>query len=339
MSPPPIDTDDHDREALAKEIRDEFDAIYHYRWFGRGWRAHQWEKLTWRFDAARWTLFDHFREDASVEVDSGVVTQAVEALARSAELREVDDELGAAQVKWVAERLNRVLPADRRIQLSEYGGGPWEWLAEDELESFRSKLARELGVRYLEHIPRRKLSSDRALRRLIAKQVASAEDGEWTAERPSHGVESWLRLPSPSTAHDLDELCHLTSEGFNVELLKPYFALRNELRRAMLVALRECTDREGSVYAVDGPEETFRCFRFWPHRAYEGMAWVVDPLPRGGDTVFVAHDFAWGIYATRGFDTSVDWALSIFGRPLLDAFERLQPHALSRVIRVDGKVV
>jgi Protein of unknown function (DUF2716) len=165
-----------------------------------------------------------------------------------------------------------------------------------------------------------------------------AEDGKSPSQRTSHGVERWLRLPTPAT-YDVDELRDLPSGGYNVELLKPYVALRDELREAALAAIRECTDRDGYVYAVDGPDETFRCFRFWPHRGYKGMAWLVDLVPRGRDTVFVSHDFAWAIYATRGFDRSVDWALSISGQPLLDAFRSLQPRALSRAVRVDGRVV
>lgn len=338
MSLPSGNSDDHDREALAKEIREEFDAIYKYRWFGRGWWAHQWEKLTWRYYSARWKLVDRF-EDASVEVDSGVVTQAVETLARSAEMQEVDDELGAAQVKWVAERLNRMLPSARRIELSDYGCGPWEWLTEDELVGFRNKLARELGVRYLEHVPRRTVASDRALGRLIATRITMAEDGQSTAERTSRGVESWLKLPAPSATHDLDELRNLSSGGYDVGLMKPYLALRNSLREATLRAMQECTNDDGFVYAVEEPEGSFRCFRFWPHRAYEGMAWLVEPIPRGGDRVLVSDHFTWGLYATRGFDTSAGWALSIFGQPLLDAIRRLQPAALSRVIRADSTAV
>lgn len=331
------DSDDHERAVLAKEIRKEFDDIYEYRWFGKGWWAYQWEKLTWRYHSARWTLVDRF-EEVSVEVDQGVVTQAVEALSRCAEMRDVDDEVGAAQVKWVGERLNKVLPADSRVDLSAYGGGPWEWVPEDELEAFRHKLARELGVRYLEHVPRRRIASDRALGRLIAKRVTMAEDGESPAERPSRGVESWLKLPASSATHDLDELRNLASGGYDRQQLKPYLAVRDELREATLHAMRECTDREGFVYAVDGPEEAFNCFRFWPHRAYRGMAWLVDPVPRGRDKVFVSHDFAWGMYATDGFDESVDWALSIFGQALLNVFQKLRAHALSQVIRVDGEV-
>jgi Protein of unknown function (DUF2716) len=101
-------------------------------------------------------------------------------------------------------------------------------------------------------------------------------------------------------------------------------------------ALRACADVGEWVYAVDEPEGADRCFRFWPHRAHDGMAWEVSPIPNGDDQVFLSSDFAWGMYSTWGFDESVDWALSIFGRPFIDAFEALQPLALPRVVRVDG---
>jgi hypothetical protein len=166
-----------------------------------------------------------------------------------------------------------------------------------------------------------------------------AEDGQSTAERPSEGVESWLELPAPSATHDLDELRNFSSGGYDIGLMRPYFALRDSVREATLQAMRECTNDDGFVYAVEEPEGTFRCFRFWPHRAYEGMAWLVEPMPRGGDRVIVSDQFTWGLYATRGFDTSVDWALSIFGQPLIDALRRLQLAALTRVIRIDRTAV
>ena len=191
----------------------------------------------------------------------------------------VDVEVGAAQVKWEAERLNGLLPSDRRIELSGYGGGPWEWLPENEVEAFRLKLARELGVRYLERVPRRTIASERALGRLIAKRVAMAEDGETPAESPSRGVESWLKLPVPSETYDLDELRDLTAGRYDVELMKPFHARRNELLYAMLEAMRECTGRDEFVYAVGGPAEAHRRGDGLPAQPHRRSALARSPVP------------------------------------------------------------
>jgi hypothetical protein len=180
---------------------------------------------------------------------------------------------------------------------------------------------------------------DRPVEQLITERLIIAGELERIEEErrveqgvPFEGVESWLRLPSPSVTYDLDA-------GLGEPGSKGYEALCAELSRATLAALRECTAEAEWLYAVHEPEGFSRSFRFWPHRAEEDSPWEVSPVPDGDDKVFVAADFACGIYATWSFDEHVDWALTLFGRPILEAYARIEPRPLSRAIRVDGKTV
>jgi hypothetical protein len=270
------------------------------------------------------------------KIDAPALERAIEALADCAELPSVAQELGGERVMALAQELNANLPPEGRVDLSKRAHDPWRWLGGAHLERFQDRLVLEIGVRYMTWgSPADALPNDRPIEQLIAEglTIAEAESRSAIEEIPPKRVESWLRLPSPSVTYDLDACLGEPSSG------QSYRILSDELKLATVAALRECADLEEWVYAVDEPEGAYRCFRFWPHRAHEGMTWEVSPIPDGDDQVFLSSDFAWGMYSTWGFDESVDWGLSIFGRSFLEAFERLQPQAASRVIRIDGRPV
>lgn len=272
-----------------------------------------------------------------VDVDAGTLEHAVEALADCAELEQVRKELGGDMLMEVATALNARLRRSR-VDLSARASDPWRWLLGAHLERFRERLGLELGVREMEWIDLSDVTpDDRPAEQLIVERLAMAdaidEAESAISETQPGGVEQWLRLPAPSVTYDLDRGLDRQAWGEQSR------AVCDELKRATLAAVRECTGDHGWLYAVDEPEGANRCFRFWPNRADADMAWEVSPIPDGDDQVFVAQDFGWGMYATWSFDGSVDWALSLFGQPLLDSFARLRPRALSHVIRVDGRPV
>jgi Protein of unknown function (DUF2716) len=274
--------------------------------------------------------------DDHVKVEPNVLESVIESLAICAELPAVAQELGGETVMALAADLNACLASDRKADLSKRAQDPWRWLGGSHLERFRERLLLQLGVRHMTWgQPVEPASRDRPIEQLIAEglAIAEAESRSTIGDVPLKYVESWLRLPAPSVTYDLDAWLGEPASGAS------YRILSDELKLAIVAAARERTTAEEWMYAVDEPEGADRCFRFWPHLAHERMTWEVSPIPDGDDQVLVSRDFAWGMYSTWSFDDSVDWALSVFGRPFIEAFEGLQPQALSRVIRIDGEPV
>lgn len=268
-----------------------------------------------------------------VKVELDALASAIETLVHCVELPSVAVKLGTAQSMSIAMELNACLPAGRRLDLDGREHDPWRWLAGSHLERFRERLLLEIGVRYMEWVSDADvLSPDRSIEQRIAEglALAEAESARAADDTPPKWVESWLRLPPPSATYDLDSWLGEPALGPSYDLLA------EDLNLAVYEALRECTAVDEWVYAVDEPEGADRCFRFWPHRAGDRMIREVSPIPNGDDQVFISKDFRWGLYSTWRFDESVDWALSIFGKQFIDAFEALQPQAVSRRIRVDG---
>src|SRR6266516_7238378 len=110
--------DDHDREALATETREEYDEYFRIlnRRFGRRWWTLQWERLAAPYWAVRHKLLD--RADAPVKVDAVLLARATQTLAACAELEQVDEEVGGSSVKASAEQLNQYLPEELQVDLS-----------------------------------------------------------------------------------------------------------------------------------------------------------------------------------------------------------------------------
>jgi hypothetical protein len=182
---------------------------------------------------------------------------------------------------------------------------------------------------------------DRPSEQWIAEQIAHHQELERLEAEgaPPVSADSWLRIPPPSLTYDLDR--GLGERG------TPFFERRRtELCACTLAALRAGTAADESIYAVDAPEGAYCCFRLWPHRLGEQPHrfgepgyWRVKPFPDGDDQVYVSSDFRWGMYLTWGFDDSTNWALTVFGLSLLDAFSALAPEALNYPIRADGQPV
>jgi len=270
----------------------------------------------------------------NAKVEPGALEWAIETLVDCAELPSVAKGVGTEALMAVAAELNACLPAGRRVNLTRRAAEPWRWLGGSHLERFRERLVLEIGVRTMGSAPPDDARSrDRPIEQLIFEDLAlaEAESRRVPPHAPRKGVESWLRLPSPSVTYNLDAWLGEPSSK------APYRTLSDELKLATVAAARECTDDGDWIYAVDEPEGADRCFRFWPHRTHEGMSWEVSPISHVDDQLFVSRDFTWGMYTMWGFDESVDSALSVFGRSFIDAFQRLQPQALLRVIRTDGK--
>jgi hypothetical protein len=108
-------TDDREREALARQVREELDAYYGapHRRFRRWWRSSRERPADHRQAVRRGS--PGFVEPTST-VDTELLKRAVETLVRCAELDEVEEEIGADVVDG-AVRLNQYLPAGLRVDL------------------------------------------------------------------------------------------------------------------------------------------------------------------------------------------------------------------------------
>jgi len=272
----------------------------------------------------------------TVKIEPNVLAlEVIDPLAECARLEQVKEKFGAETVSLLVAELNASLPENWRRDLSHDADTVARPLAGGHLARFQERLQLELGVRHMELVDSTNLTpSDRPLEQLIAERLAiiEAESAQAPEQTPSEGVEAWLRLPSPSVSYDLDA-------GLGKPADKLYQALCDELCQATLAAIRACTKTGGWIYVVHEPEGFSQSFRVWPHGADERVIEHIYPVPDGDDEVLLARDFSWGLYATWSFDQSVDWALSIYGRPLLDAFAKLQPRALDYPIRIDGRPV
>ena len=94
-----------------------------------------------------------------------------------------------------------------------------------------------------------------------------------------------------------------------------------------LEALRTLTPPDAFIFALDCEGKGYL---FWPHRAVPGEPWPLRvPGPEACYSFYAPPDHSWGFY--------FDWhSADIFGRPLLDAFERNKPELLSKVAEIDG---
>jgi Protein of unknown function (DUF2716) len=218
----------------------------------------------------------------------------------------------------------------------ERPGGPFEWLTETESADFRPNFEQVLGVRPMrffvnmddfDRLPPEDRPSEQWIADQLAYELESTQDDAAVVS-----IDSWLRIPLPSVTYDLDR-------GLGEQGTTSFAQLSEALHACTLTALRVCTAADEWIYAVDEPEGKYSCFRFWPHRLDADGYWRVTPVPDGDDQVFLSRDFEWGMYAIWGFDDSTDRALSIFGRPMLDAVSALAPAALTYPIRIDGQLV
>ena len=94
-----------------------------------------------------------------------------------------------------------------------------------------------------------------------------------------------------------------------------------------LEALRSLTRPDDFIFALDCEYEGYR---FWPHRAVAGEPWPLRvPGPEAYYSLYAPLDYAWGFF--------VGWSrVEVFGRPLLDAFERHKPESCRRSRRLTG---
>jgi hypothetical protein len=173
--------------------------------------------------------------------------------------------------------------------------------------------------------------------------------------------EPWAgREVSPSVSYDL-------STGLGEVGSDSYVERVAELYARCLDAFCVCSDPDEWIYAVDPYHSAFR---FWPHRGrttrppwvavliddqdgerirletFDGPdaspweqepdgPWLVAPIPDGDDQLFVAQDFAWGLYAEFHWQAERQewvWRIHIFGERLVETFAQDPPTAFSHAL-------
>jgi hypothetical protein len=88
-----------------------------------------------------------------------------------------------------------------------------------------------------------------------------------------------------------------------------------DLESALLAAFRACTLPNGRIYALDWQHESFS---FAPHVPFD--EWAVPALPDGDYSIFLAPDFAWGVFGHPWERT-----ICVFGADLLSALRQCPP--------------
>lgn len=142
-------------------------------------------------------------------------------------------------------------------------------------------------------------------------------------------------FPTPSVRYDIGSVLYVSpppdgtlESAIDPGEERPHFQrLIDDFYACALEALRSLTEPEAFVFALD---LEYDGYLFWPHRAVAGEPWRLRvPGPEAFDSLYAPPDYAWGFY--------VGWYYAeVFGQPLLDAFERLKPELLSKVVAVDG---
>lgn len=109
-------------------------------------------------------------------------------------------------------------------------------------------------------------------------------------------------------------------------------ALEHDLHVKTLAAFRACTRPEQRLCVLDSIQHPG--YWFWPHRwddvldILDWTAWKTPVLPDGDHSIFLAEDYAFGLLGHMWEET-----ITVFGAPLLAAFERQRPRASTTVVR------
>ncbi len=162
-----------------------------------------------------------------------------------------------------------------------------------------------------------KLRED-VLNKFSWKVLSQAEDCALEAEVRAHFP---MRVnsvpPEPNVVWDVSSI-YANKETFA--------ELEVDLNMNAILALRECTAPGESIVAVDWQHPWYR---FEPHAVPltgDPYEWAVPVLPDGDVSLFFPSDFRFGIVG-RPHST-----ICIYGKELLDAFERNRPLLFSRRI-------
>ncbi len=130
--------------------------------------------------------------------------------------------------------------------------------------------------------------------------------------RPSVSAADWpsIQEPNPSITFRFtyDDACEI--KGYESWVLN---------------RLREITDSDSSIYALDWQHESFW---FRPHEATE---FEVPPFPNGDYYIFLTQDFSTGLFGHPWEQT-----ICIFGDSFIDAARENLPELLSTVHRSSG---
>ena len=147
-------------------------------------------------------------------------------------------------------------------------------------------------------------------------------------------------LPTPCVSYAtyglLEQLAEIT--WLPVETA-PLRAVVAEFYERAIEALREVTQPEQYIHAVT---TGYLAYRLWPHRADPTKPWPLDigdfNQVRGrGDEAFILEvGYSWGFCVSTNYLALRTEAVSIFGQPLIDAFEKHKPRLLGRANWIDG---
>ncbi|MBW3623970.1 MAG: DUF2716 domain-containing protein [Armatimonadetes bacterium] len=113
-----------------------------------------------------------------------------------------------------------------------------------------------------------------------------------------------------------------------------YDVLESDLNLRTLEAFRRCLPRRERLYALDWQHT---CYRFNPHLRFDVSDpdnWWVPVLPNGDYYIFLSPDMKLGLFGHPWEQT-----LCIFGKPLLEAYERGIPLLFDSPVRINGEPV
>lgn len=142
-------------------------------------------------------------------------------------------------------------------------------------------------------------------------------------------------LPTPSVEYDFGNLLYVAPppSGSMAAAIDPgeerpdFQRLLDDFYAKALLALRSVTIPETFIFALTCE---YSGYLFWPHRAVRGEPWPLRvPGPEAYYSFYAPTDFSWGFF--------FGWySATIFGQPLLHAFERNNPELLTKITAIDG---
>ncbi|WP_433774290.1 DUF2716 domain-containing protein [Bacillus wiedmannii] len=135
---------------------------------------------------------------------------------------------------------------------------------------------------------------------------------------PSDSIFPSFKLPSPFITYDIS---HYFGESVDLNVY-------DEVEEKVLLVFKENTMPNEYIMALDWQHE---CYWVNPHLEFErneSDEWIIPIIPNGDYYFFIHKDFKWG-YLGHPWEKSI----TIFGRELIESFERNKPKMFQNVLR------
>ncbi|PFN20318.1 DUF2716 domain-containing protein [Bacillus cereus] len=135
---------------------------------------------------------------------------------------------------------------------------------------------------------------------------------------PSFSTFPSFQLPSPFVTYNIS---HYFGESVDLDVY-------DELEEKVLQVFKENTASNEYIMALDWQHE---CYWVNPHLEFERNEfdeWIIPIIPNGDYYFFIHKDFKWG-YLGHPWEKSI----TIFGRELIESFERNKPKMFQNVLR------